>query len=42
MKEIYPEFADEVDFYAIGQSQFENIEKLESYAKKRRLPLAGG
>ncbi len=38
MKEIYPEFADEVDFYAIGQSQFENIEKLESYAKKEGYP----
>ncbi|MBC8281010.1 MAG: hypothetical protein H8E48_09515 [Chloroflexi bacterium] len=38
MKEIYPEFADEVDFYAIGQSQFESIEKLESYAQKEGYP----
>ena len=30
MKDVYPEFADSVDFYAIGQSPFESIDQLES------------
>ncbi len=38
MKDIYPEFTEDVDFYAIGQSQFESIEKLESYAQKEGYP----
>ena len=38
MKEIYPEFADDVDFYAIGQSPSESIEMLESYRQKEGHP----
>ena len=34
MKDVYPEFADSVDFYAIGQSPFESIDQLESYRIK--------
>lgn len=30
MKDLYPEFADKVDFYAIGQSPFEDLDLLES------------
>ncbi len=38
MKDVYPEFADKVDFYAIGQSRFESIEQLESDRKKEGYP----
>ena len=38
MKDVYPEFADKVDFYAIGQSPFESIELLESYRIKEGYP----
>ena len=38
MKDVYPEFADRVDFYAIGQSPFESIELLESYRMKEGYP----
>ena len=38
MKDVYPEFADIVDFYAIGQDPFESIELLESYRKKQGYP----
>lgn len=38
MKDIYPEFADHVDFYAIGQSAFENLDKLEEYRLKEGYP----
>jgi len=38
MKELYPEFADKVDFYAIGQSSFEDIDQLESYRIKEGYP----
>ena len=38
MKDVYPEFADKVDFYAIGQSPFESIELLESDRKKEGYP----
>ena len=38
MKDVYPEFADRVDFYAIGQSPFESIEILESDRKKEGYP----
>jgi len=34
MKNVYPEFADRVDFYAIGQSASESIDQLESYRIK--------
>ena len=29
MKDLYPEYADRVDFYAIGYSRFETIAQLE-------------
>ena len=38
MKDVYPEFADRVDFYAIGQDPSESIELLESYRKKQGYP----
>ncbi|MCH7736193.1 MAG: hypothetical protein IH872_02210 [Chloroflexi bacterium] len=38
MKDVYPEFAGQVDFYAIGQSGFESIEQLESDRKKEGYP----
>ncbi len=38
MKDVYPEFADKVDFYAIGQSPFESIDQLESYRIKEGYP----
>jgi|TARA_B100000809_G_C14809183_1_gene413188 hypothetical protein len=38
MKDVYPEFADKVDFYAIGQSPFESIDQLESYRIKEEYP----
>jgi hypothetical protein len=38
MNDVWPEFADKVDFYAIGQSRFESIEQLESDRKKERYP----
>ncbi len=38
MKDVYPEFVDRVDFYAIGQDPFESIETLESYRKKQGYP----
>ena len=38
MKDVWPEFADKVDFYAIGQSRFESIEQLESDRQKEGYP----
>ena len=38
MKDVYPEFADRVDFYAIGQNPFESIEELEADRKKEGYP----
>jgi hypothetical protein len=38
MKDLYPEFADKVDFYAIGQSAFESIDQLESYRIEEGYP----
>ena len=38
MKDLYPEFAGKVDFYAIGQSPFENIDQLESFRIKENYP----
>ena len=38
MKDVYPEFADSVDLYAIGQSPFESIDQLESYRIKEGYP----
>ena len=38
MKDVYPEFASRVDFYAIGQSPFEDLDQLESYRQKQGYP----
>ena len=38
MKDVYPEFEDRVDFYAIGESPFESIELLESFRKEEGYP----
>lgn len=38
MKDVWPEFADKVDFYAIGQSRFESIQQLEADRKKEGYP----
>ena len=38
MKGLWPEYADRIDFYAIGQSPFESLEKLESYGQKEGYP----
>lgn len=38
MKDVYPEFSDRIDFYAIGQSPFESIETLKTYRKKEGYP----
>ena len=38
MKDLYPEFANEVDFYAIGPSPFEDLELLESERIKQNYP----
>ena len=35
---MYPEFKDSVDFYAIGQSPIESLEKLESDRVKEGYP----
>ena len=35
---MWPEFADKVDFYAIGQSRFESIQQLEADRKKEGYP----
>lgn len=38
MKDVYPEFANQVDFYAIGQDPGENIETLEQYRQEQGYP----
>ena len=38
MKDLYLEFADRVDFYAIGHSRFETIDQLESDRIKQGYP----
>lgn len=38
MKDVYPEFQSGVDFYAIGQSPFEDLDQLESYRQKQGYP----
>ena len=38
MKDLWPEYADSVDFYSIGQSPFESLERLKSYAQKEGYP----
>ena len=39
MKSIYPDFADQVNFYAISVSRsFDNLERLENYRQKNGYP----
>ena len=38
MKYLYPEFSDKVDFYAIGQNQFETMDQLEDDRIKHGYP----
>ncbi len=40
MKDVYPEYAEQVNFYAVGtfSKAIESIEKLESYRVKRGHP----
>ena len=38
MKDVYPEFADQVAFYAIGQDPSESLELMEQYRKQQGYP----
>lgn len=38
MKDVYPEFADQVNFYAVGQDPSESLELMESYRKQQGYP----
>lgn len=38
MKSVYPEFAGQVDFYAVGQDPTESLEKMERYHKEQGYP----
>ena len=38
MKEVYPEFADSVDFYAVGQDPSESLNKMERYRQEQGYP----
>ena len=38
MKEVYPEFAGKVDFYALGENPVESIERLEEYRQEQGYP----
>ena len=40
MKQVYPEFAEQVDFYAIGTftKAVEDLDKLESYRERNEFP----
>ena len=38
MKEVYPEFADQVDFYAVGQDPSESLKKMERYRQEQGYP----
>lgn len=38
MKEIYPEYADEVAFYGVGVDPSESIEVLEAYSDAQGYP----
>ncbi len=42
MKEIYPEYADEVAFYGVGVDPSESIEELETYSDSQGVSLADG
>ena len=38
MKDVYPEFADQVAFYAVGQDPAESLELMERYRKQQGYP----
>ncbi|MDA0264446.1 MAG: hypothetical protein O3A93_09535 [Chloroflexi bacterium] len=38
MKDVYPEYADRVDLYAVGQSPFEDIDLMEEYRIEQGYP----
>ena len=38
MKDVWPEFADKVDFYAIGQDPNESLELMERYRQEQGYP----
>ncbi len=38
MKGVYPEFAEQVDFYAVGQDPTESLETMERYRKEQGYP----
>ena len=38
MKEIYPDYADQVAFYAIGQDPTESLDMLEAYRRQQGYP----
>ncbi len=38
MKSVYPEFADQVDFYAVGQDPSESLELMERYRQQQGYP----
>ena len=38
MKAVYPEFADQVDFYAVGQDPNESLALMERYRQEQGYP----
>ena len=38
MKTVYPEFAEEVNFYAVGYDPSEDLSKLDSFAQSNGYP----
>ena len=38
MKDVYPEFADQVAFYAVGQDPTETVQLMEEYRKQQGYP----
>ena len=38
MKEVYPDYADQVKFYAVGYDPYESLEVLESYRQEQGYP----
>lgn len=38
MKDVYPEFADQVAFYAVGQDPGESLELMEQYRRQQGYP----
>ena len=38
MKDLYPEYADKVTFYAVGTDPNESLERLEAYRESQEYP----